>query len=307
MSTLAQRPTVPEEMIRAVEAQAKREKRTIYVWDDSVIDAEHPFTVSTVGRKGEVPLGFSKPDGKWVDATPKTTGAAAITPAGKKALEEEPAEGTEDAGPPNGNGGGFWDDAKLRTAIREVLGEVVGPITDRVTETTIKGVQALLRKHKGGIVATNERRYELEIAEGVEPIDQVHAARRDAAGRLAVLEARYEVWDARRKNHRQGVMTEIGLELEKKDQEDYKVAREQWKLELETNPKAAEPKAPKGSRSEAELERLAAKDERVVKLLDDAEQWLADLFITRNEVKEYDEIIMRDQAVLRLRAREREL
>lgn len=253
----------------------------------------------------------------------RATGRAAITPAGEAALAKElplgppsaeaierelAAEGTEEAGPPNGNGGGYWDRKAAVEEVTGILSRMIESATAGLLARIIAGEErlaAILRKGSA-VVPTNDRRYELELAEGVEPIDRLQAARREAVGRLSKLEAKYEVWDARRKNHRQGVMTLIDTELTAQDQEEYAKARKLWQAQLAENPKAKEPTAPKG-RSEAELERLAASDPRVVAILDEAEEWLAELFLTRNEVKEYDEIVNRDQAVLRLRARERDL
>lgn len=187
----------------------------------------------------------------------RATGRAAVTPAGKAALETLEAAG-----------------ARQAEAIEQATG-----IEAMVRAGVKLALEELLRRGLA-VVPTNERRYELELAEGVEPIDRLQAARREAVGRLAVLEGKYEVWDARRKMHRAGISNELALEIEKE--------------------KGKKP-------SEAELERLAAADPRTVTFLDAAEEWLAELFITRNEVKEYDEIVNRDQAVLRLRARERDL
>lgn len=110
---------------------------------------------------------------------------------------------------------------------------------------------------------------------GVDPVEVVQADRTAAVRQLAPLEARVgsaSVYDARRKAFRCAIQGEIADRLH----------RERGK-------------AP----AESESERLAAADGRYQRWLDDAAAEMAQLHLLRDEVKRYDEIINRGQAVLR--------
>lgn len=122
---------------------------------------------------------------------------------------------------------------------------------------------------------TERTRRDLEATVGVEPIESLQADRRQIIEELAPLRAKYGpggTWDAQRKAHRSAVANALGLAIHK-----------------ETGKKP----------SEAELERLAAGDERVQTWLDDAEKEMAEYFKLEIRATELTELINRDQALIR--------
>ena len=123
-------------------------------------------------------------------------------------------------------------------------------------------------------------RADMEAMIGVEGPDGLQHARRTVVAQLAPLRARYGpggTWDAQRKAHRSAVANEIADRL----------TRERGK-------------AP----SEAEVERLAAGDPRVVEWLDQAEKEMAAYVLLDMQANEWTERINRDQALIRYAANE---
>jgi hypothetical protein len=123
-------------------------------------------------------------------------------------------------------------------------------------------------------------RSDIELAIGVEPIEDVQRNRRTAMEQLAPLEAKYGpggTHDAIRKQYRAAIATEIGLALETK--------------------RGKQP-------SEAELERLAGADPRYAGFLANAEREIAAYHLLKLRVTECTEIINRDQALVRYAANE---
>lgn len=120
-----------------------------------------------------------------------------------------------------------------------------------------------------------DTRRDLEARVGVDHIDELQAERRAIVAQLAPLRAQYGpggTFDARRKAFRSAVANEIALRVT-----------------------AERGKAP----SEAELERLAAGDERVLRWMDAAETDMATYHLLENALAEKTELIRRDDALVR--------
>lgn len=123
-------------------------------------------------------------------------------------------------------------------------------------------------------------RRDLEAMIGLDPIEVLQADRRALVEEVAPLRARYGpggTWDAQRKAHRSAVANRIATELT-----------------------AERSKAP----SEAELERLAAGDPDVRRLLDEVEAEMAAYWLLEVRITELTELINRDQVLIRYAANE---
>lgn len=118
-------------------------------------------------------------------------------------------------------------------------------------------------------------RGDIEMTIGVDRIEVLQADRRALVKDVAPLRAKYGpggVFDARRKAFRSAVANEIAD----------RITRERGK-------------AP----SEAELERLAAGDERVIAWLDRAEQEMAEYHLLEDRIQELTELVRRDESLIR--------
>lgn len=123
-------------------------------------------------------------------------------------------------------------------------------------------------------------RMELEMGIGVEPIEALQAKRHALVQQIAPLRARYGpsgTWDARRKVIRQAKQNEVVLMLTQQ-----------------------RGKAP----SEAEGERLANGTPQALAALDEVEREMARYYLLEDQIKQIDELLLRDHALIRYSASE---
>jgi hypothetical protein len=132
------------------------------------------------------------------------------------------------------------------------------PAVDEYGFTYQSNTQGIHGSHKGTTPMTtayDDRQTALEHRAGIDSLDALLHQRRTLVAEVAPLRAKYGPggsWDARRKAHRSAIANEIASKGEKL--------------------------------SEAALERLAAADPRVEKLLDAAEKDMARLAILENDI-----------------------
>lgn len=119
------------------------------------------------------------------------------------------------------------------------------------------------------------RMTEAENVVGVDPLDQLHAYLDAMQGDFSTLQAKRDVWDARRKERRSSIAALILNEL-----------------------KAQGIKEP----SEAAMERIASGDPRYTKVLDDAEADFARLAWLDIEIQQVRDRIARGNALTRFGA-----